>query len=377
MLSHNESDNSMKPRANDAIYLRPTGCENGGFFVFDLKTERRVHRMNATGAHMPQSIITKVETIAKEQEAPVGIVFGGLDGSTTINDIEVKDIPSDDDASDATYEEEDNISVETDLTGVTDEESLSEESTQGTGRYHPRATNDDETGNDRDDEAELEDHRPGNNTESQVDTRNGTDLAVNDSGALADGNPGVNAEEEQIGDPDDDGDDLDGPESSGVEASVEGASGVQSAKPGSTVELDQVTTAGSESAATNATNPTPPPERRQRGLRPIVTRTHNKFGSSEGFHPSTHRRCLFTAGYGAALQQLEREHAEVILVSNAIEQYNNLETSQITPQYGVQKGLKIFGDAGVEAVLKELRQLHDRNVISPVHPRDMTAEDIK
>ena len=39
--------------------------------------------------------------------------------------------------------------------------------------------------------------------------------------------------------------------------------------------------------------------------------------------------------------------------------------SHILTQHHVSKGLKIFGDKGTEAVLVELKQLHDRMVIEP------------
>jgi hypothetical protein len=34
-------------------------------------------------------------------------------------------------------------------------------------------------------------------------------------------------------------------------------------------------------------------------------------------------------------------------------------------QYSVKKGLKVFGKAGADAVVKELQQLHDRGVMMP------------
>ena len=34
-------------------------------------------------------------------------------------------------------------------------------------------------------------------------------------------------------------------------------------------------------------------------------------------------------------------------------------------QYSVKKGLKVFGEAGADAVVKELQQLHDRGVMTP------------
>ena len=50
---------------------------------------------------------------------------------------------------------------------------------------------------------------------------------------------------------------------------------------------------------------------------------------------------------------------------------NDIVTTILT-QYHVSKGLKIFGQAGAEAVLKELKQLHERLVIEPMNEKHMT-----
>ena len=44
----------------------------------------------------------------------------------------------------------------------------------------------------------------------------------------------------------------------------------------------------------------------------------------------------------------------------------------ILPQYHVYKGIKVFGDPGVAAVLKELKQLHNRMVMNPKNANKMT-----
>lgn len=44
----------------------------------------------------------------------------------------------------------------------------------------------------------------------------------------------------------------------------------------------------------------------------------------------------------------------------------------VVTQYGVKKGLEMFGEDGANAIIKELRQLHDRNVISPVMTDSLT-----
>ena len=44
-------------------------------------------------------------------------------------------------------------------------------------------------------------------------------------------------------------------------------------------------------------------------------------------------------------------------------------------QYNVKKGLKIFGEAGAEAVVMEMKQLHDRGVIQPKLANMLTQEE--
>ena len=51
---------------------------------------------------------------------------------------------------------------------------------------------------------------------------------------------------------------------------------------------------------------------------------------------------------------------------------NPLITTIIT-QYHVSKELKVFGEPGVAAVLKELKQLHDRMVMDPKNSDEMTT----
>ena len=46
----------------------------------------------------------------------------------------------------------------------------------------------------------------------------------------------------------------------------------------------------------------------------------------------------------------------------------------IMTQYHVQKGLRVFGEAGVFGVRKELQQLHKSKIPKPVHPEGLSKE---
>ncbi len=49
--------------------------------------------------------------------------------------------------------------------------------------------------------------------------------------------------------------------------------------------------------------------------------------------------------------------------------------SLATAQMSMKKGLKMFGNAGVEAVQSEMQQLHECNVMKPAHARELTPEE--
>ena len=51
-----------------------------------------------------------------------------------------------------------------------------------------------------------------------------------------------------------------------------------------------------------------------------------------------------------------------------------LEETAMT-QFSMKRGIKEFGEPGVQAVLKELQQLHDRKVLEPRKPETMTREE--
>jgi hypothetical protein len=44
-------------------------------------------------------------------------------------------------------------------------------------------------------------------------------------------------------------------------------------------------------------------------------------------------------------------------------------------QYSLKKGIQVFGDEGVAAVISELKQLHDRHVIEPMYENDITMSE--
>jgi hypothetical protein len=57
--------------------------------------------------------------------------------------------------------------------------------------------------------------------------------------------------------------------------------------------------------------------------------------------------------------------------------YGHLHTvleHTVFTQHSVKKGLQLYGEDGAKAVLQELQQLHDWNVIEPMDPSNLSPE---
>ena len=64
-------------------------------------------------------------------------------------------------------------------------------------------------------------------------------------------------------------------------------------------------------------------------------------------------------------------------VANLQVEQNGLQQALIgvvMTQYHIQKGLKVFGEAGADGARKELQQLHDHKIPKPVHPEGLSKE---
>ena len=84
---HDQHDNTMLPRTTGALALRPTGNAQGNFYFFSLTTGRVLNRVHATPLPMPDDVIKWVETLARRQRANPGLVFGDRE-EQPINDLD-------------------------------------------------------------------------------------------------------------------------------------------------------------------------------------------------------------------------------------------------------------------------------------------------
>ena len=63
--THEKHDNTMQTRTVGAIVLRPTGNVQGGHFYLSLATGYRLNHIHATPLLMPQEVINRVYSLAR------------------------------------------------------------------------------------------------------------------------------------------------------------------------------------------------------------------------------------------------------------------------------------------------------------------------
>ena len=56
---------------------------------------------------------------------------------------------------------------------------------------------------------------------------------------------------------------------------------------------------------------------------------------------------------------------------------NIITNDTILTQYSIKQGLKVFGKKGEATLRKELQQFHDRRVVEPKKPQDLSYEQLR
>jgi Reverse transcriptase (RNA-dependent DNA polymerase)/Zinc knuckle len=333
---HEDHDNSMTPRTTGAIALRPTGNVQGGYYFYSLTTGRRINRNKWTTLPMPQDVIDRVHNLARREYANSGIIFGNRHNEALLLD----NYADDDSESDSSYcpsttdsdiEHEDHLDLyDAPIAGVDHAKAKNEIIVEN---EHENENDDDNDFDDNDYENEHENEDENEN--SDIDENNDIDNETNDNDFDENGNNNGsihNSDNEDIDDiidlteeSDNNNNEIDNNNDiPGVIPHVDN-------NPKMVKEIKKLTVFGV------------PPEMK-------VQRTRNK--NNNQLHVTVH---------------------------GPPEQNRNLHDFEnvVLTQYHVNKGLKVFGENGVKAVLAELKQLHDRKVVVPVYETELNEEDKK
>ena len=335
--THETSRNDMTPRTLDAIFTGPIGNAQGGFYALNLSTGEQIKRFKATLLPATQTIIDKVHQLADKEKAVEGLLFNK---PGTIHDLEDTSNTEDDDASDGDYSNNtnlDDVSLEFDSDGEEDSDAEPEDNQQADAStnnnyFEPLADGQD------DDDTTSEERDPNNNRQNEAE-----EVADPPTGMVSD-DEASNADKslDQVQDQDE--------------------------------HMDTIM----EEKENHVDGPTPATSSRPRRAAGYI-------------HPVTGERTTkFTRGWANAMSHYEHIHEIRKLTSGHANKHGLIDYIQkdnqqqdglcsfvnhmLLTQYGIKRGLELFEQEGVDAVLKELRQMHNLQVIEPLHHEQVTKE---
>ena len=345
--THEEHDNSMNPRTVGALALRPVGNGQGSFHFLSVTTGRVLNRLRATALPMPDEVIDKIHRMARQQKNNPGLIFA----DRNLQQDEWDD-DDDDDEDDETYRSDDDDDDDDDDDPYDDDDPDIDDNVPN---YH------------NDNEIEEDDDNSDHNDEGEGDVDNED---VGNDEAEADGNPTADVPDDNVmegGEPlIDDAPPLDdiqqipddvpgGIPGVGVDEEEDGM-GMNHNIPGDADDETLLGIPGVDGSGVDKTvdeQATLPPDSNTNMVGGYGLR--NKRG-----HNYNHRYAGedFVVGEDVGITLTTKESDQVME----------------TPQMSLKAGLRTFGDDGLKAVEKEMRQLHDRSVMRPVHKGCLTVE---
>ena len=353
--AHEEHNNSMNPRTVGVIALRPVGNGQGSFYFLSVTTGRVLNRLHATALPMPDDVIDKLHRMARQQKSNPGLIFADRNLNPDEDDDDDDDETyqdnnndDDDDDDDLSYNEEDDGNVdeceEAELGQPAAEDGAAQNNDVVDGEVDDDVSNNQEgdeaaplieENDDDDDEDHADMHISSDIDQSQnamTLEAGAVDADQNDqqNGPILQGTPGVN-------------DAVIAPEIPGVTAGEDDG----------TNEDDN-----DESALHEITGQGQPPQ------------PGGDNGGEGRYNLRSNRSRCYNHRY--------KENDFVIDDDSGIVMTTEC-TSEVleTPQMSLKAGLRVFGDDGAKAVQKEMKQLHDREVMIPVHKKNLTYEQRK
>ena len=349
--THEQTDNTMTERTIGALALRPVGNIQGSWYFLSLSTGRLLKRTKATVLPMPDHVIDHVHRMARRQKADPGLVFS--DRNQVMDDTWEDDNDDSDDESYYPSDGDDDDSYD----NSEDEDGRDEDEDDAHG--HPDNDSSDQEGSDD----ELNDDQHDNNDTPVPDD----DMPAPENDRTQDDVAANN--------------DVPVPEDDYIQV------GVTADDNDDTTEIE-VTAQGSEAAGTSGvTEPRETP-----GVRPEVTEPRETPGVRPTMEPvqdeddddedAEDLDQYLDSRYGRRSERYSLRERKPpgsyqyfdpdahIFTTTGVNGGESLATAQMS----MKKGLAMFGDDGVTAVRKEMRQLHDRKVMKPRDAKELTPE---
>jgi Reverse transcriptase (RNA-dependent DNA polymerase)/Zinc knuckle len=314
---HEEHDNSLAPRTTGALALRPTGNAQGSYYFYSLSSGRRLTRFSWTTLPMPGEIIRHIHHIARTDNANPGLAFLDRDFN-----IFTDDLYNEEDEDNSSYVPDpsespidDDLSYDTPLAGVNTDADSDASNTNSHTDTNQESSND---------ISDLTDSYAESNDDNEIDDSVvGHDM----NGPYIENN--MNTYNQSFNEVDD---------------MVENEENRESEEN----ETDDKENESNEENDDNQENEENEIADRSELRARLDEAMNDLYGQRSGRYNLRSRR--------------PRDYSHI---------HTTLSATLLT-QYSVKKGLQKFQERGVEAVRSELQQLHDRTVIAPKAPAELT-----
>lgn len=311
--THERTDNTLTERTVSAITLRPSGNLQGSFYYYSLVTGRRLHRRRCTPLPMPQDAIDRIHLIAEKQGSPEGIEFLRMNNETFEDLLDLPDTLDYNDAGDPpNLDNNDGGEIQDDVP------------TSGPEIAEPQPN----------DELEV--------VEPEIDEVQDV-ISVDNS---------THEENEN-------------------EINIETIDEV----PHQQMEINGDMTPPEPQSVTDVTPDNILPEGSRRGRVPKIR------SDVEGYE-FLNETDIDLATCGIAKDDPTHEYlcAQTTYI-NSMNTFNQVNDAAqhaaehlILTQLGMKAGIKAYGEDGIKAILKEMKQFHDREVVRPLKPTDITPD---
>ena len=329
-----------------------------------ITTGRVLNRLHATALPMPDEVIDKIHRMARQQKTNPGLVFA--DRNLNPDDY-------DDDEDDETYHDEDNSDDEDDDDDDDadhhDDNNNGDENDEDDDTYH-----DDNNVDNEDEDGLSDDEEEDNNNHENEDLEGTHDAVDNDDGDAsanedeAPGSPNTEADAAVVPPGVDDNNNHNG---GGVHSDVQQPVGA--GQPDNPDHHDDADEEDDLLGIPGVDDENVGPET------PGVGENGDEIEEGEPINQPP-------AGRGGGRYNLRRTRGRdydhryagdsFIIDEVAMTTHGAGEVLE-TPQMSLKAGLRTFGNDGVKAVEKEMRQLHDRGVMIPVQKESLTLEQRK
>ena len=351
--THEEHNNSMIPRTVGALALRPVGNGQGSFYFLSISTGRVLNRLHATALPMPDDIIEKIHRMARQQKSNPGFIFAHRN-----LDLDEGEYADDDDDDESYRPDDDDDDPDDDGDDDDDHDNPRDDNVDNNEPYHHNNDHD----NDDDDDDDESYHPDDDSSDDDDEDHDGDEGGV------------VNNDDEASDGGRKDPPTIDTFEENRVEALTEDVPSQDDAveqpepPPGEVPQVNAETNEpilGTPGAGDNEENEDDDGVDDPHGVLPKATENtvssyslRSRRGRSYNYHYAGED---FVVGDDTGITLALKGEDEVLE----------------TPQMSLKAGLQTFGDDGIKAVEKEMRQLYDRDVMKPVYKHSLMPKQWK